>query len=268
MSEIEIVMAEEVPENHGTDEAKIPPNFVSRATGLRVEVTAQGSNKEGWWVELAVHADLEDEGTLEVAVYLDARRLVVGLLDEWGDWAPRIENLPYPEEGRTLRFEVQARPVRLRAETAPLQAPMNRLGLLNEVERQRGWPRGASLQGAHLEGAILSQAKFDGVDLRDVNLVNAKLWGAQLRGALLHRAQLRDANLLDADLSDADLEGANLAGARLDRARLDRADLSNADLRGVSFEGATLSNARLEGAELEGVDFRRAHIENVDLTTF
>ena len=96
------------------------------------------STEDGqWWAEIAIHADIEDNGSLEVAVYFEAERVCVGWLDEWGDWRVRIEGLRRPQREGLVSFEVVNRPVRLRAGTH-IAVPMSRQQLINEVERGRG----------------------------------------------------------------------------------------------------------------------------------
>ena len=88
---------------------------------LREEVVQY--SEEQWWAELAIHADIEDGGALEVAIYFEAERVCVGWLDEWGDWRVRIEGLRRPKREGLVNFEAVARPVRLRAESAHLSIP-------------------------------------------------------------------------------------------------------------------------------------------------
>lgn len=124
---------------------------------------------------------------------------------------------------------------------------------LQEVLRNGGHARGASLPGA---------------DLRKARIPGADLAGADLRGGRLGRVDAAGADLSGADLSGADLKGARLQGARLQGAvlrdaLLDRADLTGADLSGADLSGCALGTAVLDGACLDGADLTRAGLERV-----
>ena len=122
-----------------------------------------------------MHADIEDEGVLEVALYLEAERIKVGYLDPWGDWRVRLNGLRPPQRRGLISFEAIARPVRLRAESQMIEAPQSHSAIRDAVERERSWPKERSLRGAQLDNATLSQAHLEGVDFREASFKGAKL---------------------------------------------------------------------------------------------
>ena len=156
MSEIDVVMSDQEAESTNEVAANLNQpsrEFTQHASGLRIEVIKCGAHLEtegdGWWADVAVHADVSDEGTLEIALYFEAQRVAIGYLDQWGDWNGRLNHLRVPVRKGLVSFEVAARPVRLRAESTLFEIPIGGVELTRLVEKERGWSRERSLQGAH-----------------------------------------------------------------------------------------------------------------------
>ena len=208
---------------------------------LEIHVSDLGRDHNGWWFQVDVHAEGEDLMGVEVAIYLQSRRLKVGELDDWGDWSLRLDGLKI-SAGEEVMFEVRSKSPRLSAKSEHVSAG----GILATLERERRWMKQDPLRGVDLSNAHLSGVHLDGVDLREANLSNAKLAQASLKNTILCHANLRGADLYQANLEGADLEGANLEETSLDDVSFHRADL-----RGVTGISLDILERFMDSARLD-----------------
>jgi len=146
------------------------------------------------------------------------------------------------------------------------------------VEGVRGVPR---LTHLDLSASRFEDCDFSGADLERVR-ARATVWSScRLVGLRASGASFAESDLSDARLEDADLTGASFEGARLWRTHLERshlvgsrweaaslrdAVLHDARAAGVDFGAAIVRNPSVRGADLESASFRRATLQDVDLT--
>lgn len=227
-------------------DSSLPTDFP--LTLLAIQISDLGRQEGMWWFQIEIHGQGDHPEGIEVALYLNNKRLEVGVLDEWGDWSVRISSLKL-KAGENVSFEVRSRTPRLSAVSDVVAVG----GLVATLEKERSWNRKESLYGSDLRGAHLSGARLDGLDLRETLFNRAKLANASLKNALLCRANFEDADLYKADLSHADLEGASFTGAELEEVCLEGADLRNTIGLSLDLLERWIDRARLDSEQKEAI---------------
>jgi len=123
----------------------------------------------------------------------------------------------------------------------------------------------------HCIRASLERAQLDGADLSQVIFDRCSLVEADLRGALADHTQFKQ--LTGSSLKAARLQAphstwieARLNGAMFRRANLENADLTDARLAFADLRSANLSGANLSGARLTRAQVAEANLSNASLT--